>query len=101
MVVQIPQLLCVREEMRSLPNHSNAAVTVIVDEDELLQCFERLREGHCFQVGECAGKKFKKMAGLLVAPDMDAYNWMKSRVSARFFNTHVVRIVYVSARTRI
>jgi predicted P-loop ATPase/GTPase len=41
------------------------------------------------------------MAGLLVAPDMDAYNWMKSRVSARFFNTHVVRIVYVSARTRI
>lgn len=100
MVVQIPQLLCVREEMRSLPNHSNEEVTVIVDENELLQCFERLREGQCFQTSE-SRKIFKKMAGMLVALDMDAYNWIKSRVSEYFFNTRVVRLVYVSARTRI
>lgn len=70
---------------------------MIVDEDELLACFERLREGQSFQTSE-SGKIFKKMAGMLVALDMDAYNWIKSRVSAHFFNTRVVRLVYVSAR---
>lgn len=69
---------------------------IFVNAPELPTRFAQLLEGRCFQIDD-SGKVFKKMAGLLLAPDTDAYNWIKSRVSAHFFNTYVVRIVYVSA----
>jgi hypothetical protein len=70
---------------------------IFVNAAELPTRFAQLIEGRCFQIDDDSGKVFKKMAGLLLAPDTDAYNWIKARVSANFFNTYVVRIVYVSA----
>ena len=76
-------------EMLSMPT------TIVSDDVELTNCFATLKENQCFQVGE-SKKIFKKMAGLLVATNVDDYNWIKLRVSEHFFNTYVVRLVYVS-----
>jgi hypothetical protein len=45
-------------------------------------------------------KVFTKLAGMIAAPDMEAYEWIRMNVSAEFFNTRVVRIAYAHARTR-
>jgi hypothetical protein len=45
-------------------------------------------------------KVFTKFAGMIAAPDMEAYEWIRMNVSDEFFNTRVVRIVYARARTR-
>ena len=45
-------------------------------------------------------KVFTKLAGMIAAPDMDAYEWIRMNVSDEFFNTRVVRIAYAHARTR-
>jgi hypothetical protein len=37
-----------------------------------------------------------KWAGLLVAPDMEACEWMKANVGIEFFNEYVVRILHAS-----
>jgi len=54
---------------------------------------KQLKEGEVFELG---GKTFTKWAGLLVAPDMEAVEWMKSNVDAEFFNKYVVRIMHAS-----
>ena len=76
-------------EMLSIPT------MIVIDDVELTNCFAKLKENQCFQIGE-SEKIFKKMAGLLVATNVDDYNWIKMRVSDHFFNTYVVRLVYVS-----
>lgn len=45
-------------------------------------------------------KVFTKLAGMLAAPDMEAYEWVRMNVDDEFFNTRVVRIAYARARTR-
>ena len=45
-------------------------------------------------------KVFTKFAGMIAAPDMEAYEWIRMNVSDEFFNTRVVRIAYARARTR-
>jgi N-dimethylarginine dimethylaminohydrolase len=54
---------------------------------------KQLKEG---DVIELNGKTFAKWAGLVVAPDMEAVEWMKSNVDAEFFNKYVVRIMHAS-----
>ena len=56
------------------------------------------KEGQCFTLDK-SGKSFTKIAGMIAAPDMDAYESVRMAVSAEFFNTHVVRVAY--ARVRI
>lgn len=56
------------------------------------------KEGQCFMLDK-SGKSFTKIAGMIAAPDMDAYESVRMAVSAEFFNTHVVRVAY--ARVRI
>jgi hypothetical protein len=53
----------------------------------------QMKEGEVFELG---GKTFTKWAGLVVAPDMEAVEWMKSNVDAEFFNKYVVRIMHAS-----
>jgi len=55
--------------------------------------FMQLKESEVFELG---GKTFTKWAGLLVAPDMEAVEWMKANVDAEFFNKYVVRIMDAS-----
>ena len=43
-------------------------------------------------------KVFTKFAGMIAAPDMEAYDWIRMNVSDEFFNTHVVRIAYARVR---
>jgi hypothetical protein len=45
-----------------------------------------------------SGKIFTKIAGMIAAPDMDAYESVRMAVSAEFFNTHVVRVAYARVR---
>jgi hypothetical protein len=52
-----------------------------------------MKEGEVF---ELSGKTFTKWAGLLVAPDMEAVEWMKANVDAEFFNKYVIRILHAS-----
>jgi hypothetical protein len=54
------------------------------------------KEGRCFKLNN-SGKVFTKLAGMIAAPDMEAYEWIRANVSAEFFNTCVVRI----ARARV
>lgn len=58
--------------------------------DEILA---QMKEGEVFELG---GKTFTKWAGLLVAPDMEAVEWMKANVSEEFFNKYVIRILHAS-----
>ena len=55
--------------------------------------FMQLKES---DVIELNGKTFTKWAGLVVAPDMEAVEWMKANVDADFFNKYVVRIMDAS-----
>jgi len=66
-------------------------------QQSIVSAFAQLKEGHGFEpVG--SGKIFTRMAGLLVAPDLEAYMWIKSNASPEFFNERVVRILYSSAQ---
>ena len=55
------------------------------------------KEGQCFMLDK-SGKSFTKIAGMIAAPDMDAYESVRMTVSAEFFNTRVVRIAYARVR---
>ena len=54
------------------------------------------KEGQCFNLNQ-SGKVFTKVAGMIAAPDMEAYESIRPNVSAEFFNTRVVRIAYARA----
>ena len=56
-----------------------------------------VKEGQCFTLDN-SGKSFTKIAGMIAAPDMDAYESVRMAVSAEFFNTHVVRVAYARVR---
>jgi hypothetical protein len=70
------------------------ALPHLSSEQQSIDCaFAQLKEGRGFEpVG--SGKIFTRMAGLLVAPDLEAYKWIKANTSPEFFNEHVVRILY-------
>jgi hypothetical protein len=53
----------------------------------------QMKEGEVFELN---GKMFTKWAGLVVAPDMEAVEWMKANVDAEFFNKYVIRILNAS-----
>lgn len=53
----------------------------------------QMKEGEVFELN---GKTFTKWAGLLVAPDMESREWIKTNVSPEFFNTHVIHILHAS-----
>lgn len=57
---------------------------------------DHAKEGQCFNLDQ-SGKVFTKVAGMIAAPDMDAYESIRPNVSAEFFNTRVVRIAYARA----
>lgn len=57
----------------------------------------RANEGHCFKLDQ-SGKVFTKIAGMIAAPDMEAYESVRMNVSPDFFNAHVVRVAYARAR---
>ena len=57
--------------------------------------FIQLKEGDVIKPAG-SGKTFIKWAGLLVAPDMEACEWMKANVGIEFFNEYVVRILHAS-----
>jgi hypothetical protein len=59
--------------------------------------FSNLKEGQSIQVNN-QEKNFTKMGGVIVASDIDSYNWIKSQVSETFFNTYVGRLVSVRPR---
>lgn len=59
----------------------------------LLNIFNHLKEGDTYQPPGCE-KIFKKRGGLIVSPDIEAYEWMKSNVGNEFTNKYVVRILY-------
>lgn len=61
-----------------------------INDERIFTC---MKEGEVFELN---GKTFTKWAGLLVAPDMEACELIKSNVSAEFFNKCVVRIMYAS-----
>jgi hypothetical protein len=63
------------------------------DDECIVREFTRMKEG---EVVELNGKTFTKWAGLLVAPDVEAIEWIKTNVSAEFFNKYVVRIMDAS-----
>jgi hypothetical protein len=53
----------------------------------------QMKEGEVFELN---GKTFTKWAGLLVAPDMEACELIKTNVSEEFFNKYVIRILNAS-----
>lgn len=59
--------------------------------------FSNLKEGQSIRVNNHE-KNFTKMGGVIVASDIDSYNWIKSQVSDNFFNTYVGRLVSVRRR---
>jgi len=59
------------------------------------RAFAQLKDGDKFKPSG-SEKIFTKMAGVLVAPDLEAYTWIKSKTSSEFFNKYVVRIMYSS-----
>ena len=85
-----------------MPTQSKTTIvgdTVELTTVELTNCFAMLKENQCFRLDK-SEKIFKKMAGLVVATNMDDYTWIKSRVSEHFFNTYVGRVVYVRMHAR-
>jgi hypothetical protein len=56
-----------------------------------------VKDGQSFTLDN-SGKSFMKIAGMIAAPDMDAYESVRMTVSAEFFNTHVVRVAYARVR---
>jgi len=61
----------------------------------IIQALAQLKEGDVIDPPG-SGKTFTKRAGLIVAPDMEACEWIKANIGAEFFNEHVVRILYAS-----
>ena len=70
------------------------------DERFIDHLFSNLKEGQSIRCND-QEKNFTKMGGLILAPDIDSYNWIKTRVSATFFNTYVGRLVSVSKRNTV
>ena len=62
---------------------------------QFIQTFAQLKEGDVIEPAG-SGKTFTKQAGLLVAPDMEAVEWMKANGDAEFFDKYVVRIMHAS-----
>ena len=54
--------------------------------------FTQLKEGNAFEPTG-SGKTFTKRAGLIVAPDMEACEWIKTTIGPEFFNDRVIRIL--------
>jgi hypothetical protein len=61
----------------------------------IIRALAQLKEGDVIEPPG-SGKTFTKWAGLLVAPDMEACEWIKTNVGAEFFNEHVARILHAS-----
>lgn len=55
----------------------------------------QLKDGDTFELAG-SGKMFTKRAGSIVAPDMEACEWIKTNIGTDFFNEHVVRILQAS-----
>lgn len=62
----------------------------------LEQIFTQMKDGAEFEPNG-SGKIFIKWAGLIVAPDMEAVEWMKTNVHIEFFDKYVVRILHASS----
>lgn len=61
----------------------------------IVEVFAQLKNGDVVEpIG--SGKLFTKLADLLVAPDMEAYDWIRENVNSEFFNKYVVRVLYAS-----
>lgn len=58
---------------------------------------DNAKEGRSFKLDQ-SGRVFTKIAGMIAAPDMEAYESIRPNVSAEFFNTRVVRVAYARAR---
>lgn len=58
--------------------------------------FTQLKEGDVFELLG-SGKIFTKWAGLIVAPNMESCEWIKTNFGADFFNKYVIRVLYVSS----
>jgi hypothetical protein len=66
------------------------------NDDCIILKFAQLKEGDRFEpMG--SGKIFTKWAGLLVAPDMEACEWIKANVGTDFFNKYVIRALHASS----
>ena len=61
----------------------------------IVSTFTQFKNGFVFEPNG-SGKKFTKMAGVLVAPDTEAFEWIRLNVSPEFFNEYVVKILYAS-----
>jgi len=61
----------------------------------IVRTFAQFKNGIVFEPYG-SRKKFTKMAGLLVAPDTEAFEWIRLNVSPEFFNKYVVKILYAS-----
>ena len=59
----------------------------------IIHTLTQLKEGDVIEPAG-SGKRFTKRAGLIVAPDVEACEWIKAKVGADFFNEHVVRILH-------
>jgi hypothetical protein len=55
--------------------------------------FTQLKEGDEFKPAG-SGKTFTKRAGVIVAPDMEACEWIRTTVGTEFLNKYVVRILH-------
>jgi hypothetical protein len=70
------------------------------DERYIDHLFSNFKEGQSIRCND-QEKNFTKMGGLILASDIDSYNWIKTRVSVTFFNTYVGRLVSVSKRNTV
>lgn len=73
-------------EIKNNPDQTSTISTIL----------NHAKEGQCFNLDQ-SGKVFTKVAGMIAAPDMEAYESIRPNVSAEFFNTRVVRIAYARA----
>jgi len=63
--------------------------------NSIVQTFTQLKNGDVVEpIG--SGKLFTKFSGLLVAPDLEAFEWIRENVSSEFFNKFVIRFLYAS-----
>jgi hypothetical protein len=61
--------------------------------NHLIDNIALLKEGGVIEPAG-SGKTFIKRGGVLVAPDMEACEWIRSNIGNDFFNKYVVRIMY-------
>ena len=59
----------------------------------IVNAFAQLKEGEVIELAG-SGKTFTKWAGLLVAPDIEACEWIKENIGNDFFHRYIVRIMY-------